>query len=122
LHTSQCYSISRAYNKLTEVDMNEHQNPHKFVWLKVVPLKVSIFAWRLFRNRVPTKDNLLHRRILTSDELGCTTNYGEQEDIDHLFVKCDFFCRIWYYIFNWLGFYTASNGRVLEHIYQFDSL
>jgi hypothetical protein len=68
LHSSHCYFVSSAYKKLTEVESNEHQNSHKFVWLKVVPIKVSIFAWRLFRNRVPTRDNLLHRRIITANE------------------------------------------------------
>jgi hypothetical protein len=68
----------------------EHQHPHKFVWLKLVLLKFSIFAWRLFRNRVPTKDNLFHRRIIATNDQGYTANYGEQKDVDHLFVKCDF--------------------------------
>jgi hypothetical protein len=44
LHSSHCYSVSIAYNNLTDVDINQHQNPHQFVWLKVVPLKVSIFS------------------------------------------------------------------------------
>jgi len=68
LHSSHCYSISSAYNKLTEVDINQHQNPYQFVRVKVVPLKVSIFAWMLWRNRVPTKDNLMHRSVIVASE------------------------------------------------------
>jgi hypothetical protein len=44
------------------------------------------------------------------------------EDIDHLFVKCDFYGKLWYFISSWLGFSTAYNAMVLEHIYQFGSL
>jgi hypothetical protein len=47
-------------------------------------------------------------------------NCGVHVDMDHLFVE--FFGRIWYYIFSWLDFSTAFNGRVLDHIYQFGSL
>jgi len=33
------------------------------LWRKDVPLKISIFAWRLFRNRLPTKVNLFRRGL-----------------------------------------------------------
>jgi len=122
LHSSHCYFVSSAYNKLTDVDNNVHQNSYKFVWVKVVPLKVSIFTWRLFRNRVSTRGNLLHRHIRAANEQGCIANCGVHVDVNYLFVNCDFFGRIWYYISCWLGFSIAFNGRVLDHIYQFGSL
>lgn len=37
------------------------------LWRKDVPLKVSIFAWRLFRNRLPTKVNLFRRGIISNE-------------------------------------------------------
>lgn len=30
----------------------------------------------------------------------CVANYGTDEDIDHLFVKYDFFGRLWHIIYN----------------------
>lgn len=30
-------------------------------WIKVILLKVSLFAWRLLQNRLQTKDNLIRR-------------------------------------------------------------
>ena len=119
---ARCYSVSSAYNNLTDVDIIQHQNPHQFVWLKVVPPKVSIFSWRLLCNIVLTRDNLLQRRVISASEQGCTTNCCVNEDMDHLFVKCDFYGRLWYFISSWLGFCTTYNGKVLEHIYQFGSL
>ena len=80
LHSSHCYSVSSAYNNLTNVDINQHQNPHQFVQLKVVPLKVTIFAWRLLHNIVLTRDNLLHRRVISAHEQGSTTNCGVNEE------------------------------------------
>ncbi|AES69923.2 lysine decarboxylase family protein [Medicago truncatula] len=37
------------------------------VWHKQVPLKVSIFALRLIRDRLPTRTNLIARRVLLPD-------------------------------------------------------
>jgi len=34
------------------------------IWHRYVPLKVSILAWRLLINRLPTKTNLMARGML----------------------------------------------------------
>jgi len=41
--------------------------PVPSLWHKDVPLKVVLFAWRLFQDRLPTKDNLYRRNVLASD-------------------------------------------------------
>ena len=70
LHSSNGYTVNGAYNKLTkEVDNFILSNTH-LLWLKVVPLKVYIFVWRLGLNRVPTRDNLFKQRILVVNEQG----------------------------------------------------
>jgi len=61
------------------------------VWLKQVPLKVSLFVWRLFRNRLPTKDNLLRRHVLHLDNITCVGGCGSLENAEHLLLGCDFF-------------------------------
>ena len=122
LHSSQCYSVSSAYNKLSKMGINQYHNSHNFVWLKVNPLKVSIFAWKLLRNRVPTRNNLFQWRIIACTDQECTAACGMNKDVNHLFVNCNFYGRLWYLISRWLGFSTVYNSRILEHIYQFDSL
>ena len=42
------YSVKGTYRFLTIVDSLPNQNLSVDVWLKQVPLKVSLFAWRLF--------------------------------------------------------------------------
>jgi len=69
------------------VEDHNHRNNIKLLWLKVVSLKVSIFAWRIFFNRVPTKDNLAERHVLANN--------------DHL-------------ISNWLGFTTTFHASSLS--------
>jgi hypothetical protein len=44
-----------------------------FIWHKQVPLKVFVLAWRLFRHRLPTKDNLATRNIIKQDAQFCVT-------------------------------------------------
>jgi len=50
------------------------------VWHKKTPLKASLFVWRLFRNRLPTKDNLLRRQMLHSDNITCVGGCGSLEN------------------------------------------
>jgi len=52
-----------------------------------VPLKVSILAWRLLRNRLPTKDNLVTRDIISQDSQMCMTGCGGLEMAHHLFIS-----------------------------------
>jgi len=73
LHDSNCYTVSSAYYFLTYLELDRHQqhnNNYRFWWLKAVPLKVLIFAWRLFLNRIPTSDKLFQRRVLLASDQG----------------------------------------------------
>ena len=51
-----------------------------------VPSKINIHMWRLHRNRLPTKENLIRRGIhVGSRECSCCVSFPE--DADHLFVN-----------------------------------
>ena len=71
--------------------LNSFDTYYNIVWNKEAPLKISFFAWRLLRNRISTTDNLTRRQNLWVG--GC----GKHEDIDHLFLSCDFFEFFWYF-------------------------
>jgi hypothetical protein len=40
-------------------------------WNNLVTLKVVILAWRLFQNRILSKDNLFKRGVLNKSQSGC---------------------------------------------------
>ncbi|GJZ66519.1 RNA-directed DNA polymerase, eukaryota [Tanacetum coccineum] len=70
-------------------------------WVKFVPIKVNIFAWRARLNRLPTRGNLLARGVSLDSSL-CPICNELQEDSDHLFFSCDlgkctlqYICRWW---------------------------
>jgi len=73
------YTVKGAYHLLTSVDEPLARGLFDHVWHKHVPLKVSLFAWRLLRNRLPTQDNLVRHRVLHHDANQCVGGCGLQE-------------------------------------------
>jgi len=67
LETSSVYTVQSAYNFLNAHVTTDLAVPVSSLWLKDVSLKVTLFVWRLFRNRLPTKDNLFCRQIIDMD-------------------------------------------------------
>jgi len=61
------YTVRGAYCILTSgmvLNHNARLVLADFLWRKDIPLKVSVFGWRLFKNRLPTKDNLFRRGVI----------------------------------------------------------
>ncbi|GAU33365.1 hypothetical protein TSUD_364900 [Trifolium subterraneum] len=65
------------------------------IWHKQVPLKVSVAACRLLRNRLPSKDNLVRRHIISQGAHLCMAGYGAPETAQHLFLLCPVFAPLW---------------------------
>lgn len=61
------YSVSGAYRILKNMIPTHDVVSSDLLWRQEVQLKVSVFAWQLFRNRLPTKVNLF-RRVIVSQE------------------------------------------------------
>jgi hypothetical protein len=65
------YSVKETFQYLTMSVTPVEHDLFDAAWLKQVPLKVSVFVWRLLRNRLPTKCNLLRMRVLHHDDTSC---------------------------------------------------
>ena len=124
LHATNCYTVSSAYYFLTELEHNRHQqhNNNNFLWLKAVPLKVLIFVWRLFLDRIPTRNKLFQRRVLLISDQGCVSNCGSNEDREHLFITCSFFGDLWNLVACWLGLSTIFYCQFFAHLHQFGGM
>jgi hypothetical protein len=60
------YTVRRAYRTLTcgtPLTPNAPLVYADLLWRNDVPLKFSVSAWRIFRNRLPTKANLFRRGV-----------------------------------------------------------
>ncbi|GAU10297.1 hypothetical protein TSUD_420400, partial [Trifolium subterraneum] len=97
------YSVREAYQILTSHQSMPLADVGDLIWHKQVPLKVSILAWRLLRNRLPTKDNLANRGIITLEAQSCVAGCGALESAQHLFISCSTFGSLWTSVRSWLG-------------------
>ena len=113
------YMVRGAYQLLTAQATHNVAVIEDLIWHKQVPLKVSILAWRLMRNRLPTKDNLLHRGIIQDEASRCVAGGGNVESAKHLFLHCDTFGSLWQHVRLWLGVVGVEPHSIHDHIYQF---
>ncbi|GAU39751.1 hypothetical protein TSUD_219940 [Trifolium subterraneum] len=80
------YTVRGAYQLLTTHDSLPMDDAEHLIWHPQVPLKDSVFAWRLLRVRLPTKSNLITRGILSPAAYYCVSGYGVAESAQHLFI------------------------------------
>ncbi|GKE99361.1 RNA-directed DNA polymerase, eukaryota [Tanacetum coccineum] len=56
-------------------------------WVNYVPIKINVFAWKVFLDRLPSRLNLLNRGVQIQDSR-CQICFSAQEDSSHLFFSC----------------------------------
>ncbi|GAU23620.1 hypothetical protein TSUD_386090 [Trifolium subterraneum] len=113
------YTARGAYQLLTDQDVASLDVAASLIWHSQVPLKVSIFAWRLLRDRLPTKANLTTRGCLSSGLLHCVSGCGEVETAQHLFLSCSIFGSLWPLVSFWIGSSLVTAQTLPDHFVQF---
>jgi len=83
------FPVKDAYKILTSVEHSNVDLCLHIIWNKALPLEVSLYAWKLLKKEIPTKDNLVCRGIVASDTLLCSGGCGLEEKIDQLFLHCN---------------------------------
>lgn len=82
-------------------------------------VKVSIFGWRCLKNRVATKDQLLHMGFLYGwEEVGCVFYSNELETLDLMF-NFQFSKLVWVKISTWLGIVWCTETLLVAHLLKF---
>jgi len=119
LNPTKGYSVRGVYDMLASQEHAQMQSDLDLIWHKQVPLKVSIFAWRLLRDRLPTKSNLATQGVISSDTRFCVASYGQVEDDQHLFLSCSTFGSLWPLVWSWIGFTGADTRFISDHFIQF---
>ncbi|XP_037405530.1 uncharacterized protein LOC119268121 [Triticum dicoccoides] len=74
--------------------------PCKWLWKSRCTLKIKVFGWLLFFDRLNTKDLLIRRhwRSPLNDNLCVICQELSYEDMLHLFFNCNFGRRVWNYL------------------------
>jgi len=114
------YTVKGAHQILTTrvstIDVDATRDP---VWHKQLPLKVSLVAWRLLKDMLPTKINLQRRGLLQADAIRCLSGCGTEESASHLFLHCNVFSSLWQHIRSLIGVSGVEPLHIREHFIQF---
>jgi len=78
-----------------------------------------MFVWRLLRNRLPTRDNLLRRNILHPTTSLCVASCDVVETTSHLFLTCGTSFILWSFVWFWLGLYSVPPNEIRDHHLHF---
>jgi len=119
LYPNVGYTVNGAYQSFAERASTPTSIPVTLLWRKDIPLKVSVFAWRLFRNRLSSKVNFFRRGIIHLNSQHCVSGCGLQELESHLFLICSLFSQIWQLLRTWLCVHSANPSNILDHFHQF---
>jgi len=109
------YSIRGTYRFLTSDNEPTATGATNNVWDKLVPSKVSLFAWRLLQDRIPIKSNLVRCRILQPANNFCVGGCDNIETTFQLFIGCDVFGSVWYLVCHWLGISVVFSGSITDY-------
>ncbi|GJV02712.1 putative reverse transcriptase domain-containing protein [Tanacetum coccineum] len=93
------FRVKDVRNLLDEFFLPKSNVPMR--WVKFIPNKVNIFAWKLFLNRLPTRSNLAKRKVSIDTDV-CPVCDSAQEEVVHVFFCCSLardltrlICRWW---------------------------
>uniref|UniRef100_A0A803PCL7 Uncharacterized protein n=1 Tax=Cannabis sativa TaxID=3483 RepID=A0A803PCL7_CANSA len=94
---SGCYSVKSAYALLQELKsasvQSTNSGPWREIWSLKIPPKVKEMLWRTLSNCLPTRVQLIHRRVHI--DLACPRCNREAETSAHCIVGCNFAAACW---------------------------
>lgn len=117
---TRVFTVKSCYNLLVDVVPEEPvcdslRRAFRDLWNLKIPSKILIFGWRVLLNRLPTKDHLFKKRIISSaSDILCVLCLDEEESLDHLFLRCVVSKKIWRGIFVWFGMDEVSFANYID--------
>jgi len=113
------YTTKSAYRLcMNTSSLNSDGKIFKTIWQLKIPPRAVIFCWRLLKNRLPTKDNLLRRNAITQ-EATCPLCGCVQEDVGHLFFNCNLTNGLWWESMSWIRVVGPLPINPVNHFSQF---
>ncbi|GJV89365.1 RNA-directed DNA polymerase, eukaryota [Tanacetum coccineum] len=80
------FMISHVRRLLDDMLLPKSDVPSR--WVKQIPIKVNVLAWKISMDRLPTRVNL-HRRGVQVSPISCPICCEALENLDHLLFCCD---------------------------------
>jgi hypothetical protein len=98
-------------------------NIFKKLWLNNAPSKVTIFGWRLLLDKLPTREALFKKGIITNNhDRSCIFCLREVEESHHVFFNCNFSRQVWRIIFRWMKTTPLAFVNIHDHFSHFGKL
>ena len=95
------YSARSAYIMMREIAAEGAElSAFEELWKTKAPNKVLAFAWRLLRDRLPTRANL-HRRQVELNDRSCVFCSNLEENTGHVFFHCSKISPLWWESMSW---------------------
>ena len=112
------YSAHSAYNMLwEETTAGSQEDCFEELWRIKIPSKIAVFAWRLLKDRLPTRLNLQRRQVQITD-MSYPFCRSKEEDASHLFIHCNKIQPIWWESMSWLNIKGAFPQTPKHHFLQ----
>ncbi|KAG4995202.1 hypothetical protein GYH30_031756 [Glycine max] len=116
---SGVYSPKLAYRLLMTCNRQVSEvNIFQTIWKLKIPPRAAVFSWRLIKDRLPTRHNLLRRNV-PIQETECPLCGNEQEDAGHLFFNCKMTRGLWWESMRWKQVVGALSVSPASHFVQF---
>nr|GEU87480.1 hypothetical protein [Tanacetum cinerariifolium] len=80
------FSVKGIRNYIDDKFMPSHSEPSR--WVRYIPIKINVFAWRARRDCLPTRVNLM-RRGVALDSVNYPLCNSDEEDIHHVLFRCE---------------------------------
>ena len=113
------YSTKLAYNLLKdEGNSIEEDSTSKIIWRLKIPPRASAFSWRIFKNRLPTRDNL-RRRHVELPSYNCPLCDQEEETAGHILFSCRKTRHLWWESLRWVNRVGPFSIEPKSHFLQF---
>ncbi|GJX11690.1 RNA-directed DNA polymerase, eukaryota [Tanacetum coccineum] len=82
---------------------------HATRWVKLVPSKINVLAWKVSLDRLPTRLNLISRGVTISSS-SCPVCDSASEDLSHLFFSCSMASDVYRLVCRWWNIGCPSIG------------
>jgi hypothetical protein len=95
------FSVKSAYMELLNRSVMANLDDNmvsslELMWKNNVPSKISIFGWRLLLKKLPTRETLFDKGIITNNsEKCCVLCFNHEESIHHVFIHCNISITVW---------------------------
>nr|GEY37667.1 RNA-directed DNA polymerase, eukaryota [Tanacetum cinerariifolium] len=119
LNGSEAFCVKDVRNMLDESFLPKDNIVTR--WIKFIPIKINVFAWKVYLDRLLTRPNLLHRgvHVPSLSSLICSSAL---EDTSHLLFSCGMASDVVRLVCRWWDLVWTPLGSYSERLLWFNSI